>query len=101
MSLNIASESLLQDLLAAQPSTNVMIEVPAFMACDAVNTQAIVTLHGNGNELLIKGRPLRELPRELQALRDGAAMPALGEGRVCETCEARGLCRRDDWKPLT
>ncbi len=44
---------------------------------------------------------LRELPRELQALRDGAAMPALGEGRVCDTCEARGLCRRDDWKPLS
>ena len=37
------------------------------------------------------------LAGELQRLRDGAALPALGEGRVCETCEARGLCRRDDW----
>ena len=27
----------------------------------------------------------------------GAELPALGEGAVCETCEARGLCRRDHW----
>jgi ATP-dependent helicase/nuclease subunit B len=30
-------------------------------------------------------------------LQAGAAMPALGEGSVCETCEMRGLCRRDHW----
>jgi len=27
----------------------------------------------------------------------GAALPALGESPVCDTCEARGLCRRDHW----
>ena len=32
-------------------------------------------------------------------LQQGAALPALGEGRVCDTCEARGLCRRDQWAP--
>jgi ATP-dependent helicase/nuclease subunit B len=37
---------------------------------------------------------------ELQRLRDGAPMPALGEGSICETCEARGLCRRDQWPAL-
>jgi ATP-dependent helicase/nuclease subunit B len=37
------------------------------------------------------------LAGELARLRAGAGLPALGEGRVCETCEARGLCRRDDW----
>jgi ATP-dependent helicase/nuclease subunit B len=30
-------------------------------------------------------------------LRGGAPLPALGEGRACELCEARGLCRRDHW----
>ena len=35
--------------------------------------------------------------QDLAQLRDGAAMPALGEGRVCDFCEARGLCRRDHW----
>ncbi len=34
---------------------------------------------------------------EWQRLQAGAALPALGQGRVCETCEARGLCRRDHW----
>ncbi|HSW27549.1 MAG TPA: PD-(D/E)XK nuclease family protein [Burkholderiaceae bacterium] len=27
----------------------------------------------------------------------GAPLPALGEEPVCDTCEARGLCRRDHW----
>jgi ATP-dependent helicase/nuclease subunit B len=35
--------------------------------------------------------------RDLAQLRSGAVMPALGEGRACEFCEARGLCRRDHW----
>lgn len=65
VSLSVASESLLQDLMQAQPAPNVMIEVPAFMACDAGNTAAIVALHSHGNELLLKGRPLSELPREV------------------------------------
>ncbi len=61
VSLNVASETLLQDLLQARPSANLMVEVPAFMACDAVNTDAIVALHRNGGVLLLKGRPLREV----------------------------------------
>ena len=65
VSLNVASESLLQDLLRAQPSTNVMIEVPAFMASEPDNVAAIATLHANGSTLLIKGRPLKPLPREV------------------------------------
>lgn len=34
---------------------------------------------------------------DLSRLRAGAGMPALGEGRVCDHCDARGLCRRDHW----
>jgi len=29
---------------------------------------------------------------------DGAVLPALGEGMVCEHCAARGLCRKDFWE---
>ena len=65
VALNIASESLLQDLMRAQPSANLMVEVPAFMAADPANTEALRTLHGNGSTLLLKGRPLTELPREV------------------------------------
>ena len=35
--------------------------------------------------------------RELQRLREGQPLPALGEGRACDFCDVRGLCRKDDW----
>ncbi len=65
VSLNVASETLLHDLLNAQPSANLMVEVPAFMAVEPENTTPIRALHANGNLLLLKGRPLKDLPREL------------------------------------
>ena len=37
------------------------------------------------------------LQADLMAIREGAPLPALGEGKVCDYCEARGLCRKDDW----
>jgi ATP-dependent helicase/nuclease subunit B len=42
-------------------------------------------------------RLVEGLSHDLRRLRQGAGLAALGEGRVCEYCEARGLCRRDDW----
>lgn len=42
-------------------------------------------------------RLVEGLSSDLRRLRQGCGLPALGEGRVCEYCEARGLCRRDDW----
>jgi EAL and modified HD-GYP domain-containing signal transduction protein len=65
VSLNVASESLLHDLLAAEPALNVMIEVPAFMAGDPANIDALQALHKHGNTMLLKGRPVKELPREV------------------------------------
>jgi c-di-GMP phosphodiesterase len=63
VSLNVVSESLLHDLMLAKPSANLMLEVPAFMAANAAHSEAINTLFGRGNTLLLKGRPLTELPR--------------------------------------
>ena len=34
---------------------------------------------------------------DLDRIAAGAPLPALGEGRVCDWCEARGLCRKDFW----
>jgi EAL and modified HD-GYP domain-containing signal transduction protein len=65
VSLNVVSESLLHDLMLAKPSANLMVEVPAFMACDIAHTEAITTLFARGNTLLLKGRPRSELPREV------------------------------------
>lgn len=65
VSLNVVSESLLQELLLARPSANLMVEVPAFMAVDPANVDALTALHANGSTLLLKGRPLKELPRQV------------------------------------
>jgi len=42
---------------------------------------------------------MQGLGDERRRIEAGAPLPALGDGRVCETCEARGLCRRDHWRP--
>jgi EAL and modified HD-GYP domain-containing signal transduction protein len=63
VSLNVVSETLLQDLLRAQPSANLMLEVPAFMACDPAHSESIMGLYARGNTLLLKDRPRTELPR--------------------------------------
>lgn len=34
---------------------------------------------------------------DLQRIAEGAALPALGEGAVCDFCAVRGLCRKDFW----
>jgi c-di-GMP phosphodiesterase len=65
VSLNVVSESLLHDLMLSRPTANLMLEVPAFMAADIAHSEAINTLFGRGNTLLLKGRPLTELPRNV------------------------------------
>jgi EAL and modified HD-GYP domain-containing signal transduction protein len=65
VSLNVAGESLLQGLMSAELPLNMMVEVPAFMASDPANTDALLALYARGNSLLIKGRPTSPLPREV------------------------------------
>jgi EAL and modified HD-GYP domain-containing signal transduction protein len=62
LALNIASEGLLRDCMAAVPPPHIILEVPAFMAGDAVNEDLLRTLHAQGSTLMIKGRPATELP---------------------------------------
>ena len=65
VSLNVRSESLLGDLLRAPASANLMLEIPSFMAGDPAQREALLSMHANGNVLLLQGRPAEELPREL------------------------------------
>ncbi|MEY8875467.1 MAG: EAL and HDOD domain-containing protein [Leptothrix sp. (in: b-proteobacteria)] len=65
VALSVRSERLLGDLLEVAPTTNIMIEVPKFMAADPLHREAILTLAANGNLLLLSGRPDQPLPREL------------------------------------
>jgi c-di-GMP phosphodiesterase len=94
VSLNVASESLLHDLLEAEPSANVMIEVPAFMAGDAANVAAIQALHKNGNTLLLKGRPLKELPREVLPCFKYSIIELADDRRTAESAHAPASAMR-------
>lgn len=99
VALNVLSEQLVRDLLVKQPGTHVMLEVPSFMAADPANTAAIIALHENGNTLLLKGRPLKELPRDVlpcfkhsiidladdRRVRANAAAPSLPPAGVVRT----------------
>ena len=38
------------------------------------------------------------MAHDLARIAAGEPLPALGEGSVCDRCEARGLCRKDFWK---
>ncbi|MFP8835829.1 RecB family exonuclease [Hydrogenophaga sp. XSHU_21] len=40
---------------------------------------------------------MRGIEHDMERLAAGAGLPALGEGRACEHCAARGLCRKDFW----
>ncbi len=93
VSLNLASESLLQDLLRAEPTANLMVEVPAFMAADAANTDAIRILHAKGNTLLLKGRPLQELPREVLPCFKYSIIDLADERRIGEATAPAGVTR--------
>jgi c-di-GMP phosphodiesterase len=65
LSLNIASEPWLRAMLALAPPPHIMLELPAFMVSDPANHGAIRNLHEAGGVLIVKGRPVTELPREL------------------------------------
>lgn len=55
--LSIQNEELLKAVLSAQPSANLMLEVPAFMAADENLAAPLQTLKQAGSKLLLKGRP--------------------------------------------
>lgn len=45
--------------------------------------------------LVARDHLLQGIAHDLERITHGAALPALGEGRVCDFCAARGLCRKD------
>ena len=93
VSLNIASESLLQDLLRAELPHNLMVEIPAFMAADPANAEAIIALHAKGGTLLIKDRPLKELPREVLPCFKYSIIDLADDRRLAETSAPPGVTR--------
>ena len=43
---------------------------------------------------------LAGIRRDFERIAEGAVLPALGEGGVCDWCAVRGLCRKDFWDDL-
>ncbi|HEY8880478.1 MAG TPA: PD-(D/E)XK nuclease family protein [Roseateles sp.] len=97
----------LKDKLAA-PLEDTQLATYALLSGAEVGLQAAYLVLDDGKGMaLLPHENVSETARALQkglqtdllAVRDGAPLPALGEGRLCDLCEARGLCRRDDWAP--
>jgi ATP-dependent helicase/nuclease subunit B len=55
---------------------------------ETVEQQAVV----EARDLLVHG-----ILDDVSRIESGAVLAALGEGKVCDFCAARGLCRRDFW----
>ncbi len=86
--LSPQGEALLGAVLAQPPAEPTTIEVPAFIAADAANTDTIAALKGAGHSGLLKGLPNEPLPANVAAvfkqvvLEPGQAAPA-GTELVC------------------
>ncbi|MCV2367382.1 EAL and HDOD domain-containing protein [Roseateles oligotrophus] len=65
--LNVLSEDLLEGLLRTEPSANLMIEVPAFMAADASRSELLLALKKRATPLLLKGLPSAALAADIKA----------------------------------
>ena len=91
VSLNIASESLLQDAMREPLAHNLMVEIPSFMAVDPQHGEAIKRLHASRSMLFLKGRPLRELPHDIVACFRYAIIDLADDRRHVEQTGANGL----------
>jgi EAL and modified HD-GYP domain-containing signal transduction protein len=93
LALNVAHEDLLHALLRAQPAASVMIEVPAFIAGDPAQAQAIAELHARGNLLLLAGRPREPLPAAVLACFTHALIDVADDRRAGAAAAPPGVAR--------
>jgi EAL and modified HD-GYP domain-containing signal transduction protein len=93
LALNVAHEGLLHALLRAQPAASVMIEVPAFIAGDPAQAQAIAELHARGNLLLLAGRPREPLPAAVLACFTHALIDVADDRRAGAAAAPPGVAR--------
>lgn len=47
----------------------------------------------------LRDQLIESIVDDMTRIGQGAPLPALGEGKACEFCAARGLCRKDFWSP--
>ena len=91
--LNVSSELMLAELLRARPNRNVMVEIPWFVAAEPDNTGVLCELAARGNLLLLKGRPARELPREVLPCFKWALIDYADDRRLAAPAQAPSVAR--------
>ena len=69
----------------------------AYLSITDTRAEPAALLLEQSQILLAREQLLQGLAHDMSRLAAGAPMPALGEGRVCGFCAARGLCRKDHW----
>lgn len=53
--------------------------------------------YGQDDIVSLRDQLLAGIVSDMGRIADGEAMAALGDGKACEFCAARGLCRKDFW----
>ena len=91
--LNVISESLLHDLIRAPLPANVMLEVPSFMAADPANQDALCARHAQGSTLLVKSRPLKDLPSQVLPWFKYSIIDVAEERRITDLAPPAGVTR--------
>ena len=69
----------------------------AYLSITDTRAEPAALLLEQSHILLAREQLLQGLAHDMSRLAAGVPMPALGEGRVCDFCAARGLCRKDHW----
>lgn len=65
LALNAVGEPLVQALVDCALPAHILLELPAFMAATPAQQAQIAALYKRGCSLMVKGRPLNPLPREV------------------------------------
>ena len=53
--------------------------------------------HAQPEIVALRDGLIHSILSDMARIADGAPLPALGEGKACDYCAARGLCRKDFW----
>jgi len=63
----------------------------------SIGERGITRLFEQPDVAALRDTLLAGIRSDMERIAQGAPLPALGEGAVCDWCSARGLCRRDFW----
>jgi len=53
--------------------------------------------YGQSDIVHLRDGLIESILSDVSRIAAGAPMPALGEGKACDYCSARGMCRKDFW----